>query len=66
MLNFCQPIDAHKLSETIRIVNNFTTGVNKLAKSLQQLILIVGTLNSTAAPINCSMFLKLMISKLRL
>ena len=56
MLNLCEPVDAHKLSETIRIVNNFTTGINKLTKSLQQLILIVGTLNSTAAPIDCSMF----------
>ena len=65
MLNFCQPIDTHKLSETIRIVNNFTAGVNKLAKSLQQVIFVISTLNSTAAPINCSMFLKLTISKLQ-
>jgi len=65
VLNLCQPIDTHKLSETIRIVNDFTTGINKLAKSLQQLILIICTLNSTAAPIDCGMFLKLVISKLQ-
>ena len=65
MLNLCQPIDPHKLSETVRIVNNFTTGVNELMKSFQQLILIIGSLNSTAAPIDCRMLLKLMISKLQ-
>tara|TARA_B100001059_G_scaffold231892_1_gene268642 strand:+ start:4130 stop:4345 length:216 start_codon:yes stop_codon:yes gene_type:complete len=65
MLNFCKTIDSHEFSETIRKVNNLATGANELVKSFQQLILIIRTLNRTAAPIDCRMLLKLVISNLQ-
>ena len=65
MLNFCQPINPHKLSEAIRKVNNFSTSTNELVKSFQQFVLIIRTLNRTTAPIDCRMLLKLVVSNLQ-
>lgn len=64
MLNFSEPVHSHELGKSIRKVDDFTPGFNKLAKCREQLILVIGSLNCTAAPIDCGMLLQLMLPDL--
>ena len=66
MLNLRQPINRHELRKPFRVIDNFTTGINELAECRQKLIPIIRPLNRTAAPIDCGVFLKLVITNLEL
>ena len=56
MLHFSEAVDTHKLLKTIWKIDDLPTSINKLSKRFQQLLPVISSLNSAAAPIDRSMF----------